>query len=80
MAPSRVNLPPEALDQVVRAMCSLSGVRREMATRRLTQISPIESADIHDMIAGIREPDFLDYIGVLSRLVDKEQAADNVPG
>ena len=75
-----VRLPPEAVDQVLLALRKLSGVRCEIAVRRLKQTSTSKQSGIAELIAGISEIDFLEYLGVLSRLLDKEVEAENASG
>jgi len=74
------SLPPEALAHLHRAFGELSGIRRSTAMARLRQISTSSAEDLNDLVAGVSEKDFIDFIGVVSRLLDKEWSAPDRDG
>ena len=68
------NLPPEALTAFHRALSQLTGIRRDVAINRLKQVSAAASEDLAILAAGVSENDFLEYVKLLSQLLDKEWA------
>ena len=69
-------LPPEAVAQLQRALCSLSGIRLSIAISRLKQISTSTSTEMTELLGGASQAELLEYIGLVSQLIDKEAAAN----
>ena len=70
-------LPPSAVAELGRALCSLTGLRRSIAITRLNQISTSSSTDLAELLSGVAQLELLEFIGVVSRLIDKEQSSES---